>query len=269
MRLAKESTAIIILNCPLSNTDLLEQMCQSGILTVCADGGANRLYDAMIASYPQLPKLEAVRRALPIAIHGDLDSIRDDVYEDYQRLDVKISKKVDYASNDNDLNKCVTFIEEYSPRTIQVILWRDMHGRIDQSIRLLHELCYEQRRKDNKTRLLLFHGKYTSLVIPKDSAIIQVEPLDGSACSSLFVAPIYGPSIITTDGLETDVGNCFMSMQGYIKAMERIRSQRVSIRTSHDILLSIEGRVLCIHSDCALMHGKQISWYQWPMLKAT
>lgn len=57
---------------------------------VCADGGANRLYDELPAMLPgQAP--DDVRAAyLPSSIRGDLDSIRPDVLDFYQRRGVVV-----------------------------------------------------------------------------------------------------------------------------------------------------------------------------------
>lgn len=59
-------------------------------MRVCADGGANRLYDelpGMLAGQPA----DAVRAAyLPSAIRGDMDSIRPEVLAFYRRHGVEI-----------------------------------------------------------------------------------------------------------------------------------------------------------------------------------
>jgi hypothetical protein len=59
-------------------------------LRVCADGGANRLFDELPAMLPsQAP--DAVRAAyLPTAIKGDLDSIRPDVLSFYSQRGVTV-----------------------------------------------------------------------------------------------------------------------------------------------------------------------------------
>jgi thiamine pyrophosphokinase len=62
---------------------------------LCADGGANRLFD----SFPEL---------LPTAICGDLDSIRKDVKEYYLKKGVLLVKIHD--QNATDLQKCFTVV---------------------------------------------------------------------------------------------------------------------------------------------------------------
>jgi thiamine pyrophosphokinase len=57
---------------------------------VCADGGANRLYDELPAMLPG-QSADAVRSAyLPTAIQGDLDSIRPDVLDFYRSRGVPV-----------------------------------------------------------------------------------------------------------------------------------------------------------------------------------
>lgn len=59
-------------------------------LRVCADGGANRLYDELPGMLPG-ESAEAVRaQYLPTAIQGDLDSIRPDVVDFYRRHGVPV-----------------------------------------------------------------------------------------------------------------------------------------------------------------------------------
>ena len=83
-------------------------------MRICADGGANRLYD-------EIPKLlscasdEAAVRVrkqhLPQSIRGDLDSIREDVRTFYVDNGVEIT---DLAADQDstDLEKCLRAVEE-------------------------------------------------------------------------------------------------------------------------------------------------------------
>lgn len=52
---------------------------------IVADGGANRLYDALSAGSLQQDRLLSVSDFVPDIIRGDLDSIRPDVLEYYSK----------------------------------------------------------------------------------------------------------------------------------------------------------------------------------------
>lgn len=65
---------------------------------ICADGGANRVFDA-------LPKSAAP----PDAILGDLDSIRQDVRQAYVRNGVPVTDLSD-DQDSTDLDKCIQHV---------------------------------------------------------------------------------------------------------------------------------------------------------------
>uniref|UniRef100_A0A2P2JJE4 Thiamin pyrophosphokinase catalytic domain-containing protein n=1 Tax=Rhizophora mucronata TaxID=61149 RepID=A0A2P2JJE4_RHIMU len=55
-------------------------------LRICADGGANRLYDEMPLFFPLEDALDVRHRYKPDIIKGDMDSIRAEVLEFYMSL---------------------------------------------------------------------------------------------------------------------------------------------------------------------------------------
>lgn len=59
-------------------------------LRVCADGGANRLYDELPRMLPGRPADTVRAQYLPNIIKGDLDSLRPDVAAFYRRHGVPI-----------------------------------------------------------------------------------------------------------------------------------------------------------------------------------
>nr|KJB49947.1 hypothetical protein B456_008G146400 [Gossypium raimondii] len=76
--------ALLVLNQNLPRfTPLLWNHAQ---LHLCADGGANRLYDEMPLFFPQEGASDVRRRYKPDVIKGDMDSIRREVLEFYASL---------------------------------------------------------------------------------------------------------------------------------------------------------------------------------------
>ncbi|KAH0392493.1 hypothetical protein KCU89_g13404, partial [Aureobasidium melanogenum] len=66
--------ALIILNQPIADTNVLGRLWNHTSYHLCADGGANQLYDLFTQNDPS-----QLDQYLPNIIHGDLDSLREDV----------------------------------------------------------------------------------------------------------------------------------------------------------------------------------------------
>ncbi|KAJ3114644.1 hypothetical protein HDU96_001843 [Phlyctochytrium bullatum] len=94
--------ALVVLNQPLCDLSWFERIWAHAKIKLCADGGANRLYD-------KCKNDETRKRFLPDRIIGDLDSIRTDVKNWYIQQGVTVEKIEDQDST--DLGKCVKHIE--------------------------------------------------------------------------------------------------------------------------------------------------------------
>ncbi|KAJ1545062.1 hypothetical protein HK405_008174 [Cladochytrium tenue] len=88
---------LIILNQPICGVGFLDSIWRSTSRHVCADGGANCLFDGLEAG-------DRIR-FLPDEIRGDLDSLRDDVRIFYESLGVPVVKESDQDST--DFGKCL------------------------------------------------------------------------------------------------------------------------------------------------------------------
>jgi len=84
--------------------------CTAAHYSICADGGANRLYDAAPSCAKQLPAAEARQLVRPAVIAGDLDSITDDVRHFYEHLGTRI-KDLSHDQDSTDLQKCILELE--------------------------------------------------------------------------------------------------------------------------------------------------------------
>ncbi|GMH81167.1 hypothetical protein TrVE_jg8663 [Triparma verrucosa] len=105
---------------------MLSLLYEISSFVMCADGGANRLYD-----------MSGGGALKPDAIKGDLDSIRGDVLKYYEESGVEIVK--DSSQDMNDLEKCLWHmkqVEESSkkPRFDTVCVYGGLGGRFDQSM---------------------------------------------------------------------------------------------------------------------------------------
>ncbi len=105
-------------------------------LTVCADGGANRLYDGLSTN---CSGADNISRCIPTYIKGDLDSLRTDVEKFYTNNHCQILR--DQDQNTNDLQKCLQLIKD-------VLLRKDLVSSISSA----HQSnSIEERDKCNET----------------------------------------------------------------------------------------------------------------------
>uniref|UniRef100_A0A452YYH9 Thiamin pyrophosphokinase catalytic domain-containing protein n=1 Tax=Aegilops tauschii subsp. strangulata TaxID=200361 RepID=A0A452YYH9_AEGTS len=81
---------------------------------VCADGGANRVFDGMPELLPGHARDDVRSRYKPDVIKGDMDSVRPEVKEYYSNLGTKIADQ-SHDQDTTDLHKCVAFITDNSP----------------------------------------------------------------------------------------------------------------------------------------------------------
>lgn len=110
--ISEAPTAVVVLNYRLPRfTPLLWSQAR---LRVCADGGANRLYDELPRLFPG-EEPEAVRnRFKPDVIKGDLDSVRADVRDFYMNLGTRIIGEA-HDQDTTDFHKIIRYIEESTP----------------------------------------------------------------------------------------------------------------------------------------------------------
>ncbi|KGO75770.1 Thiamin pyrophosphokinase, eukaryotic [Penicillium italicum] len=100
--------ALLILNQPI-NEKAFGVLSRYASYIICADGGANRLFD-MPEDNEKEPK------ELPDCIVGDLDSIRPAVREHYEKLGVSVLQDPDQYST--DFTKCLTYLNAHAAEII-------------------------------------------------------------------------------------------------------------------------------------------------------
>ncbi|GMH76820.1 hypothetical protein TrRE_jg11716 [Triparma retinervis] len=109
---------------------------------ICADGGANRLYDLCGLAHSSGEELKTAGRHLPDAVKGDMDSIRPDVRRYYESRGVSIIE--DGSVDLNDLEKCLWQVKDMQEgRTGMfdaVCIYGGWGGRFDQSMSSLSAL---------------------------------------------------------------------------------------------------------------------------------
>ncbi|KAI8906675.1 thiamine pyrophosphokinase [Entophlyctis helioformis] len=125
-----QQRALLVLNQPLCNLALLKTIWDNVSIRICADGGANRLYDSLGSD-------ELRSKMLPDAIRGDLDSLRADVRQFYESKGIAVLK--DPSQDTTDFQKCLEYLvqreqAEGSAALKDLLVLGATSGRLDQTL---------------------------------------------------------------------------------------------------------------------------------------
>ncbi len=236
-----QRTNMIILNVPIEDFDYIERLyCKSSYL-LCADGGANRLAYLLREKFPNLSWPKALQKCLPNIIHGDLDSLDDFVRAKYEELGVEISQDPDQYST--DFGKAVKKVVERNAQHVgDILVVGSLGGRVDQGIGLLGELYRQQVVQYPGIRFYLFSESSVSTILRPGTTIISLEfELEqGLITKNVGILPVYGPAVISTEGLEWDVKDWPTEMGGQMSTSNHLVKGVIKITTSHYVLFTME-----------------------------
>ncbi|KAL1599215.1 thiamine pyrophosphokinase [Nothophoma quercina] len=176
---------------------------------------------------------------LPSIVHGDLDSLRDDVRKYYESHGVEVLRDGDQYST--DFGKTMLKISARDNATSQkdVLILGTLAGRVDQGLGLLHEMTREEDKHPN-LRLWLFSESSLSIILRSRRTIIHNLLTSGLFTENLGLVPVYGPATISTAGLEWDVEDWYTHMGGQVSTSNHVKANEVQIRTNAPILFTIE-----------------------------
>ncbi|XP_077226368.1 thiamine pyrophosphokinase 1-like [Tasmannia lanceolata] len=227
--------ALVVLNQRLPRfTPLLWERAQ---LRLCADGGANRLYDEIPELLSHEDPLDLRNRYRPDAIKGDMDSIRPEVQEFYSNLGTKIVDD-SHDQDTTDLHKCVAYIRDSTPdlekSNLSILVAGALGGRFD------HEV-------GNINVLYLFSN--IRMVLLSDDCLIQLLPkthhheihiqssVEGPHCG---LVPFGAPSASTsTTGLQWDLTDMEMRFGELISTSNIVREEKITVRSDSNLLWTI------------------------------
>ncbi|KAF2279414.1 thiamine pyrophosphokinase-like protein 1 [Westerdykella ornata] len=225
---------LVILNQPIHNFHVFARVWKHAEYRICADGGANRLYDMF-----EGPLEDRRQDYLPHSIHGDLDSLRDDVRAYYESHGVDVSQDHDQESTDfgKTMQKIASRRSSTSER--EVVVLGTLGGRVDQGLGLLHEI-FREELKDPLLRLWLISEASVSFILEQGLNIVEGLKSSGLFTKNMGLVPIYGPAVITTSGLEWDVKDWDTQMGTRVSSSNHVISDEVQVNTTAPILFTIE-----------------------------
>lgn len=223
-------------------------------MTICADGGANRLYDEIPAMLPH-EDADAVRlKYMPHVIAGDLDSVRPDVKEFYRGFDVPVID-LSHDQDSTDLDKAIKFLsdleqwKEYQSlqktaeemavtgKSFDFLIALGAHGgRLDHILSNISSL-YSHRELPV---ILCGDGNLTRLVQAGKTSIRPNLKLEGPMCGLI---PLQGDAVATTSGLRWNLCDTKMNIGGLISTSNIIESGEITVETDVDLVWTTETSV--------------------------
>ncbi|CAK9175310.1 unnamed protein product [Ilex paraguariensis] len=230
--------ALVVLNQHIPRfTPLLWQHAQ---LRLCADGGANRLYDEMPQLFPHEEVFAVRNRYKPDVIKGDMDSIRTEVLDFYTNLGTRIIDESDDQTT-TDLHKCIAFIDNFTPdldkSNLCILVAGALGGRFDHEAGNINVLC-----RFSTMRIILLTDDCLILLLPSayHHEIHIQSSVEGPYCGLI---PIGMPSgSTTTTGLEWNLDNTAMKFGGLVSTSNIAKEQIVTVRSSSDLLWTISTK---------------------------
>jgi thiamine pyrophosphokinase len=249
---------LLILNQPISGFAVFARLWERSRYRLCADGGANRLYDmfrgeleahrddyvGVLSMRSQLH--DADDKQIPHSIHGDLDSLRDDVRSYYAERGAEVSQDPDQYSTDFgkamqkiSVNHLPTSLA--SPR--EVVVLGTLAGRVDQGLGLLHEMIREESM-DPRLRLWLYSETNVSFILRNSRNVIKGALSSRSFTENVGILPVYGSATISTKGLEWDVSSWPTQMGHQVSTSNHVKADYIHVDTDTPVLFTIERDVL-------------------------
>lgn len=220
---------LVILNQKINSRELFLQVWSKTKYHVCADGGANRLYDLFEGDHETREKL------LPDFITGDFDSLKQPVREYYEKLGVNLIQDCDLYST--DFMKAVRALNSLGTSNT-IVAFGGIGGRVDQGFHSIHQL-YTIR--DQGQLLYLISDESISFLIPANTQCHIKTPLKylGETCG---IIPLEGSTHITTHGLRWDITDWETSFATKMSTSNHLINEEIDLYATKTVLFTAELR---------------------------
>lgn len=246
--------ALIVLNTPIRQppSPLFQDLWTKASFRICADGGANRLYQASRDGI----KAPTSEEYLPDVIRGDLDSLLPSVAEYYQSRGTRIERDPDQDTN--DLDKALQAILLWSTPPYRVYVYGAFGGRFDQEMASIQALYNWRERFHNQIYLYDDHTCAFLLGAGQENRIQcryygegqqGGESTDGSdeertrlgEGPTCGLIPISGRcEFVTTTGLKWNLEGHSLEFGGLVSTSNRVMEPTITVRTSHPLVFTAE-----------------------------
>ena len=200
-------------------------------VVLCADGGANRLYDS-------------VQELVPHTICGDLDSARPEVLHHYQERGARVLRTDDQDNTDfyKTVNEALSLRRTGLARFSSIYSMNALGGRLDQTLGNIQTLFLFQR--EGIPLYLVSHDSIAVLLPPGETVISVDSGLEAGQCGLL---PVGEPcSHCTTTGLRWNLSNQAMRFGGLVSTSNQLLPGRLPVHvTISSPLLWTMSHTLC------------------------
>ncbi|PON65694.1 thiamine pyrophosphokinase [Parasponia andersonii] len=211
-------------------------------LRLCADGGANRLYDEFPPFFPHEHASDVRNRYKPDVIKGDMDSIRTEVLDFYTSMGTKIVDE-SHDQDTTDLHKCVAYIRDFMPNlansNLCILVAGALGGRFDHEMGNINVLC-----RFSTIRIVLLSEDCLIHLLPKthQHEIHIQSSVEGPHCGLIPIGMPSGKT--TTSGLEWDLNETEMRFGGLVSTSNLVKEEKITVRSVSDILWTISIKKL-------------------------
>ncbi|KAL7151243.1 hypothetical protein ABFS83_04G018300 [Erythranthe nasuta] len=208
-------------------------------LRICADGGANRLYDELPLLFPDEDAVAMRKRYKPNLIKGDLDSIREEVLGFYKDVGTEVIDASD-DQDTTDLHKCIAYIQDLpnlKNQNVCVLVAGALGGRFDHEVGNINVLC-----RFSSMRIILLSDDCLIQLLPSSHhhEIHIQHNVEGPHCGLI---PIGGPSTSNkTTGLEWNLSDTEMRFGGLVSTSNIVKGEIVTVQSDSDLLWTISIR---------------------------
>lgn len=240
--------AIIILNSPIQKppSPLFWKLWNMADYRVCADGGANRLYDATVDMVVDNMNI------IPTTIRGDLDSIRDDVKEYYMSKGCIVESDPNQDTHDLDKSLAIVLRDWVKPgEPHRVCIYGAFGGRFDQEMGCIQALYKWGDAFSN--RLFLFDDHTFAILLPQ---VVRNEiriPFYGHSPANQNDKTLVGEGptcgliplgcrceFVKTTGLKWNLDGSSLEFGGLVSTSNRVMDDVVVVQSSHPIVFTAE-----------------------------
>lgn len=232
-----DTNVLVVLNykMPSITISLWEKAC----FRICADGGANQLYDC-------LPKLlhcedptELRTKYKPDVIKGDLDSIRPEVKAFYEGIGTIVVDE-SHDQDTTDLHKCISYVlnnhtwNDDKPDQLRILVVGALGGRLDHEFGNLNVVFSFPRN-----RIILLSDESMAFLLSKEfTHKIHINcAIEGPHCGLI---PLGVPSSsTTTTGLKWNLEATSMEFGGLISVCNQLEGEFVTVVSDTDLLWTV------------------------------
>ncbi|CAK0784158.1 hypothetical protein CVIRNUC_007361 [Coccomyxa viridis] len=209
-------------------------------LRIVADGGANRLYDALSSPDGHQDNVLSQRDYVPDIIKGDLDSIRPDVLKYYSSHGTQVIDESE-DQDSTDLQKCINCalaLIASRPEQLHgasIFAAGAFGGRIDH---VLSSLCTLHRHEGEQI-ILCGDGNLVRL-LPKGHSELKPDlAVEGPACGLVAMGK---PAIASSMGLKWDLAETRLEVQGLQSTSNALCCDHITVDTDQPLLWMTEFR---------------------------